>query len=166
MRRLYRRLAGKYENLEVVPFTDRVPEYMARAHLMLSKSGGITAFEAIAARLPMLAWEPFLEQERRNTRFLVERELGRVAGREPEQCLQDIKDLIYDTHSLSRMAPNMGGVKAMPETSSPVTHAGRYLFFCSSVPFSKMGAVHRDTWADSATEVVVQTRAISSTAMA
>ncbi len=108
-------LDGRYENIQVVGFTSQVHEYMAWADLVLTKAGGITLFETIYAELPLLAWQPFLEQERRNTRFLVERELGRVAGREPEQCLQDIKDLIYDTHSLSRMAANMRGVKAMLE---------------------------------------------------
>ena len=101
--RLYRRLAGRYEQIEAVPFTDRVPEYMGRAHLMLSKPGGITTFEAIAARLPMLAWEPFLEQERENARFLVSHGMARVAAMEEEACLAAIRETIYDRKLLAGM---------------------------------------------------------------
>ncbi len=106
--KLYDRLAGKYENIEVVAFTDRVYEYMGRAHLMLSKPGGITTFEAIAAQLPMLAWEPFLEQERENARFLVAHVLGRVVPKDEEDCLAAIRACIHDDVLLERMSAAMG----------------------------------------------------------
>lgn len=105
--KLYDRLAGKYENIEVVAFTDRVHEYMGRAHLMLSKPGGITTFEAIAARLPMLAWEPFLEQERENARFLVAHGLGRVVSKDEDDCLAAIRTCIHDDELLERMGRAM-----------------------------------------------------------
>ena len=106
--KLYDRLAGKYENIEVVAFTDRVYEYMGRAHLMLSKPGGITTFEAIAAQLPLLAWEPFLEQERENARFLVAHGLGRVVPKDEEDCLAAIRACIHDDVLLERMSAAMG----------------------------------------------------------
>lgn len=106
--KLYDRLAGKYENIEVVAFTDRVYEYMGRAHLMLSKPGGITTFEAIAAQLPMLAWEPFWEQERENARFLVAHGLGRVVPKDEEDCLAAIRACIHDDVLLERMSAAMG----------------------------------------------------------
>lgn len=106
--KLYDRLAGKYENIEVVAFTDRVYEYMGRAHLMLSKPGGITTFEAIAAQLPTLAWEPFLEQERENARFLVAHGLGRVVPKDEEDCLAAIRACIHDDVLLERMSAAMG----------------------------------------------------------
>lgn len=105
--KLYHRLAGRYAQIEAVPFTDRVPEYMGRAHLMLSKPGGITVFEAIAARLPMLAWEPFLEQERENARFLVQGGMARVAPKEEGACLSAIRETIYDRELLAEMGRAM-----------------------------------------------------------
>lgn len=113
--KLYDRLVGKYPHIHVLGFTDRVYEYMARADLMLSKPGGITLFEAISAQLPMLAWEPFLQQERLNARFLLAEEIGRIAGREPEACLDAIRNVIYDDDALSAMAENMGRIKAQLE---------------------------------------------------
>lgn len=101
--KLYQRLHGKYENIEVVGFTTQVDRYMARAHLMLSKSGGSTVFEAIASRLPMLVWAPFLVQERENARFLVEAGMARLADKEEEACLWAIESTLYDEVGLARM---------------------------------------------------------------
>lgn len=79
--KLYDRLAGRYDNIEVVGFTDRVYDYMAQSDLLLSKPGGITLFESIFAELPMLAWEPFWSRRRRMPGALEERGLGRLRPR-------------------------------------------------------------------------------------
>lgn len=105
--KLYERLHSKYENIEVVGFTTQVDQYMARAHLMLSKPGGITVFEAIASRLPMLVWEPFLEQERENARFLVEAGMARLATKEEGACLYAIASTLYDEVGLAQMRAAM-----------------------------------------------------------
>ena len=110
--KLYRRLAGRYPHIRVVGFTDRVYEYMAQADLVLTKPGGITLFESIFSELPMLAWEPFLEQEKLNARFLVRRGLGRVAAKEPEACLAAIRALLYDDEALEDIRANMRAMKA------------------------------------------------------
>lgn len=116
--KLYDRLAGRYPGIEVLGFTDRVYDYMARAELVLTKPGGITLFETIFSELPMLAWEPFLEQEKNNARFLVKRGLGRVAAKEPEECLSAIRGLIYDDEALEAMRNNMRAMKAQLEEES------------------------------------------------
>ncbi len=116
--KIYDRLAGKYENIEVLGFTDRVYDYMARADLVLTKPGGITLFETIFSELPMLAWEPSLQQEKNNARFLVKRGLGRVAPREPDECLAAIRSLIYDDEALEAMSAGMHAMKAQLEEES------------------------------------------------
>lgn len=108
--KLYRRLAGKYAHLEIVPFTDQVYRYMGRADLMLSKPGGITTFEAIAARLPLLAWEPFLAQEQENARFLVEQGMGKIVPRAESACLEEIRRWIGDHAALAEMRAAMDRV--------------------------------------------------------
>ena len=116
--KLYDRLHGRYENIEVVGFTDRVYDYMAQADLMLSKPGGITLFETIFSELPMLAWEPTLQQERDNARFLVRRGIGRVAPREPEGCLEAVRGLLYDDPALAAMRAHMRALKGELEAQS------------------------------------------------
>lgn len=113
--KLYDRLAGRYEHIRVVGFTDRVSEYMAASDLILSKPGGITLFECIFSQLPMLAWEPFLQQERLNARYLLQADIGRIACKEPSACLEAIRSLIYSDDTLSRMSANMGRLKEQLE---------------------------------------------------
>ena len=110
--KLFRRLNGTYENIEAVPFTTEVEKYMARARLMLSKPGGLTSFEAIAARLPILAWQPFLKQEQENADFLVRRGMARIAAREESACLSAIRETIYDDEALSLMERSMDEMAA------------------------------------------------------
>lgn len=115
--KLFRRLNGKYENIEAVPFTHEVEKYMARAHLMLTKPGGITCFEAIAARLPMLAWQPFLQQEQENADFLVRHGMARIAAKAEGACLEAIRETIYDEEALYAME------QAMEKTSNALERA-------------------------------------------
>lgn len=110
--KLRRRLEGRWENIEVLGFTDRVADYMARSDLMLSKPGGITMFEAIFSQLPLLAWGPYLAQEQENAAFLTAAGVGRVTNRDPEACLAAIRSTIYNDTLLSAMADNMGLLKA------------------------------------------------------
>ncbi len=110
--KLFQRLNGRYENIEAVPFTTQVDKYMARASLMLSKPGGITCFEAIAARLPILAWQPFLKQEQENANFLVRRGMARIAAKEESACLAAIRETICDGGALSAMERAMDDMAA------------------------------------------------------
>ncbi len=105
--RLYRRLVGKFENVEVLPFTRDVDKYMDRAHLVLSKPGGITSFEAIAARLPMLAWQPFFQQEQENAEYLERRGMARIVYKEDSSCVDVIRETIFDQNALNAMAQAM-----------------------------------------------------------
>ena len=84
---------------------------------MLSKPGGITCFEAIAARLPILAWQPFLKQEQENAGFLVRRGMARIAAKEESACLAAIRATIYDDDALTAME------RAMERTSAELTRA-------------------------------------------
>lgn len=104
-RRLYERLQGKWENIRVEGYTGSVWEYMARADLIVSKPGGITLFEAIFARVPILAWPPTLQNERGNARWMVEKGIGWVAG--SENCVGEIQALLTDRKRLEDAAFRM-----------------------------------------------------------
>ncbi|RAP78333.1 1,2-diacylglycerol 3-glucosyltransferase [Paenibacillus montanisoli] len=54
----------------VTGFTDRVPELMAASDLLLTKSGGLTSSEALAAGLPMVIYKPLPGQEIDNANYL------------------------------------------------------------------------------------------------
>jgi processive 1,2-diacylglycerol beta-glucosyltransferase len=59
--------------LRIVGFVDNVFDYMHASDLLISKPGGLTSSEALAAGLPMVLVKPLPGQEERNTRYLVSR---------------------------------------------------------------------------------------------
>ena len=74
---LERRVLGAAERtdypLRVHGFVDNVFDYMYASDVLLSKPGGLTTSEALAADLPMILVRPLPGQEERNTRYLVSR---------------------------------------------------------------------------------------------
>ncbi len=104
-RRLYKRLLGKWENIQVEGYVGQVWDYMARADLIVSKPGGITLFEAIFARVPILTWPPTLQNERNNARWMEEKGIGWVAG--SDNCAGEIQEILLDRARLSAAAYHM-----------------------------------------------------------
>jgi len=103
-RKMWQRLqARRYANIDVVGYTEEVPQYMRQADLLLSKPGGVTMFEAIHSELPMLVVQPFLEQEIRNARFIAEHGLGVVLEQGPEQCLGQLETIVKSDLLLDMM---------------------------------------------------------------
>jgi processive 1,2-diacylglycerol beta-glucosyltransferase len=66
--------------VQVLGWTERMPELMASSHLLVGKAGGATVQEAIAARCPMLITHVIPGQEEGNARLLVESGCGEVVG--------------------------------------------------------------------------------------
>ena len=67
--------------LRVLSFVDNVHEYMNACDILVTKAGGLTASEALAAAIPTVLVKPLPGQEERNTRYLTERRAAvRVLG--------------------------------------------------------------------------------------
>ena len=81
------RLRRRIENLgreserefEVVGWTDQLPKMMLESHLLISKAGGATVQEAIAARCPMIINQVVPGQEEGNARLILETGSGVIA---------------------------------------------------------------------------------------
>lgn len=107
----YNKLVGKYGNIQVVGYTNKVHEYMANADLIISKAGGITVFESIYAELPILALCPFLEQERNNAYFIEEKNIGEVLWDKNEDIVERALKLLNNDIRLMIMEENMRQIK-------------------------------------------------------
>ena len=110
-KKMYYKLYGRYENIEVVGYTNEVYKYMKDSDLIISKPGGITLFETIYSELPILAFNPFLHQEIDNASFILNNEIGRILGKNKKYYVDEIKDLIYDDATLKEMSSNMKELK-------------------------------------------------------
>jgi UDP-N-acetylglucosamine:LPS N-acetylglucosamine transferase len=78
--RLRRLAAGRENRIKVFGFVDHVRELMAAADFLVTKAGGLTLAEAMAAELPIICFGSLPGQEARNERFTAMTGVGLVAG--------------------------------------------------------------------------------------
>jgi len=96
-KRLERRVIAAAEHtaypLRVLGFVDNVFDYMHASDVLLSKPGGLTSSEALAARVPMILVKPLPGQEERNTRYLVTRKAA-IRAKGDKQLAAAVKDVL------------------------------------------------------------------------
>jgi processive 1,2-diacylglycerol beta-glucosyltransferase len=73
--------------VEILGWTNRMPELLTNHHLVITKAGGATVQEAIAARTPVIISQVVPGQEEGNARLIVENDCG---------CLAPDPDAILD----------------------------------------------------------------------
>lgn len=110
---LYIRLKNRFKNIEVLGFVNNVEELMIRSDLLLTKSGGLTTFEAMYAQLPMAIFKPFLAQEVSNAEFVQRNGFGIVLDAKlnsAEKEIGNIAALLFDKERLQEMKENMKNI--------------------------------------------------------
>lgn len=110
-KKLFQKLHGKYENIDVIGFINQVYNYMQQADLIISKPGGITIFEAIHSELPMLIIEPFLQQEMKNAQFINYHRLGRIISKQQLINIHYLSQILNDETNLYEIRQNMKSLK-------------------------------------------------------
>lgn len=96
-----------YPAIRAVGFTDQVDRYMKEADLLVTKAGGLTTFEALAAGTPMYVIRPFLEQEFGNASYIETHNIGRVLWDERIDEGEAMLQLLFDRPLLQQMRENM-----------------------------------------------------------
>lgn len=91
-REIHERFPGR---VKILGWTKRVPQLLARHHLVLGKAGGATVHEAIAATCPMIVHHLVPGQEEGNLRLL-ERIGGGAIAEEPDKIAATLTDLLAD----------------------------------------------------------------------
>jgi len=94
----------RFDNIEILGYTDNVPYYMSRADVILTKAGGITLFESIQAEVPMLVPAPFFAQEKANADYIIRKGIGVVTDSASD-------DSQYE--ALTKMLDDEAGMKGM-----------------------------------------------------
>ena len=120
---LLRRIRETHPEVEAVGYTDRVDDYMRSADLVITKSGGVTTFEAIHTQTPLYILKPFLIQEVGNARYIESNGLGWVSWRpDAELMAHDVAALLHSPQLLAQMRRNMRNVRGSWASSSPVSY--------------------------------------------
>ena len=81
---LTERFTDVAERVEILGWTNQMPQLMLRSHVVISKAGGATVQEAIAARCPMIVNQVIPGQEEGNAELISRFKLGAVAERNRE----------------------------------------------------------------------------------
>lgn len=119
-KKLYAYAKRHYKNITVYGYTDRVPELMRRAKLVITKPGGITTFEAIRAETPMCVMTPVLLQEEGNLKLITDKNIGYVLRKSDDVTADTFARLLGDEARLSAMRKNMRAIKAAQVSCNPL----------------------------------------------
>jgi processive 1,2-diacylglycerol beta-glucosyltransferase len=98
--------------IRVLGYTEKIAPIMKGSNLLLSKAGGITVFEALAVKLPILLYKPLPGHEMGNVNFLLDNGAALMAQNE-NQAVELIKDAVENPSILE------GTSKAMAPLSKP-----------------------------------------------
>ena len=72
-------IAETGKSATVLGWTDRLPELMCQSHLLISKAGGATVQESLAACAPMVITQVIPGQEEGNAQLLIDNDCGVLA---------------------------------------------------------------------------------------
>src|ERR1700733_6440562 len=77
--------------VEILGWSNRMPELLISHHLVITKAGGATVQEAIAARTPVIISQVVPGQEEGNARLIVENDCGQLAP-DPDSIVEALGD--------------------------------------------------------------------------
>lgn len=112
-------------NVTVLGYCHHMAQLLKESDIIISKPGGVTTFEAIAAEIPLLAFSPTLPQEQSNARFIEANQLGAVLPKQMKQVPQAIEALMRQPERLNSMRQNMRQFRQGLEVNGLGDYLGR-----------------------------------------
>ena len=102
---LFTAAARRYRDdprVRVVPFTERVPAFMAAADIMISKPGAVSSTEAATIGLPLVHTGAIPGSEVKNARFFADRGMS-LYNQNPAEAARIAQRLLHDPAGIARM---------------------------------------------------------------
>ena len=93
------------ETVKVLPYTNKVPELMSAADLVITKPGGLTTTESLASGLPIIVINPIPGQEEENAEFLEEHNVG-IWLKKNDNIEEKLFDIFNNSEVLQKMKVN------------------------------------------------------------
>ena len=118
-RRLTERAAGRRRPAQILGWTDRIPELLMTHHAVISKAGGATTQEAVAARCPMIVNQIVPGQEEGNYELLRRHGAGALAET-PEAALELLRRLFDHRGELWRSWRKAITALSRPEAATTI----------------------------------------------
>jgi processive 1,2-diacylglycerol beta-glucosyltransferase len=96
---------SREDSIKVLPFTNKVPELMSIANLVITKPGGLTITESLASNLPIVVINPIPGQEEENAEFLESKGIA-VWIKKTDNPEEVLENLLLDDNKLNMMKKN------------------------------------------------------------
>lgn len=96
--------------MQVLGFTDKIPEYFRAVDLLVTKAGPGTLAEANAAQLPVVVYDYVPGQERGNVDFVRHNGLGLIALHSAPKVVSAVRSLISAPEKLTAIRHNQESV--------------------------------------------------------
>ncbi len=104
---LYNMINGKYDNITVLGYTDKVDKLMEKADCVVTKPGGITMFEAIYSLTPIISFSTDLPNELHNIDFIKGNNFGIALTESAEESVDTIVDFVNNFSTINNMKNSM-----------------------------------------------------------
>ena len=120
--KLLERTAEHKDRVEILGWTNNMPQLMRQSHLIIGKAGGATVQETIAAKTPMIVNQVIPGQEEGNARLIEEAGLGAVTEKHKE-VVELVEDAFADGAKLwHRWKKNLDRI-SKPDASIKIAEA-------------------------------------------
>lgn len=107
--------------LTVLGWTPDMPRLMAENHLLISKAGGATVQETLAARTPMIITQIVPGQEEGNARLVLENQTGALATT-PAEIARAVQEVFLNDGALWRVWHEATAPLSRPQASDVIAH--------------------------------------------
>lgn len=110
-KKLHDEISEKYQNIQVLAYTENVSEFMHKADVIISKPGGMTLFESVCCITPMLVIKPELVHEESNARYIEEEGIGKVIWDDTCDIFDQLKAMLFNESEYKKMQLNLVNIK-------------------------------------------------------
>ena len=90
------------DRIKILEYTDKVPELMKIACLVISKPGGLTVSEALASKKPIIIINPIPGQEEENAEFLINNNVA-IKIKDEDNISRTLKYLFKNEENFNQM---------------------------------------------------------------
>jgi processive 1,2-diacylglycerol beta-glucosyltransferase len=112
-------------DLRVFGWTETIPQLMAVADLLITKPGGLTTAEALAAGLPMIVTHPIPGPEERHVRYLAQQGVA-VQAKTLKEIPQLVTRMLSKPEKLAEMSRRQRDM-SRPDAAHAIAQVGRAL---------------------------------------
>lgn len=95
-----------HPHIQILGFVEKISDWMDVADLLITKSGGLTCFEALLKGVPLCIYQPLSGHEEKNSDFLVNNHLA-IRIEEAVQIDDWIEKLFIDAQEISYIYQNI-----------------------------------------------------------